>query len=138
MLGLGRHPLFGRAHLQRADDGLFELSDDELGHLVLDINDISRNCVVNAHNWSSGGGVRSCALSFEVQRLSGLFVLRPVEELGDELRYSFGGVFLEEVAGVGERGELGVGAEGLEAAHGVGDVGENSVFFAVDEAEGGL
>ena len=45
---------------------------------------------------------------------------------------------MEEVAGVGERGELGLGAEGLEAAHGVGDVGENSVFFAVDEAEGGL
>ena len=30
-----------------------------------------------------------------------------VEELGDELPYSFGGVFLEEVAAVGEGGELG-------------------------------
>ena len=61
--------------------------------------------------------------------------LRGVEELGDELPYSFGVVFLEEVAAVWEGGELGFGVVALEAGHGFGDVGEDAVFFAVDEAD---
>ena len=49
--------------------------------------------------------------------------LRGVEELGDELGYSFGFVFLEEVAAVWEGGELGLGVGALDALHGFGDVG---------------
>ena len=50
--------------------------------------------------------------------------------------YSFGFVFLEEVAAVWDCGELGFGVVLLDAAHGFGDVGECAVFFAVDEADG--
>ena len=69
---------------------------------------------------------------------SGLLALRPVEELGDELPYSFGFVFLEEVAAVWEGGELGEGVVALDALHGFGDVGERAVVFAVDEDDGVL
>ena len=54
-----------------------------------------------------------------------------VEELGHELPYSFRLVFLQEVAAVRQRGQLGFGAGALEAGHGFGDVGEDAVFFAV-------
>ena len=86
----------------------------------------------------SGSGFGMEGLSAAARRSCALGFGGGGEELGDELPYSFGVVFLEEVAAVWEGGELGFGAGALEAGHGFGDVGEDAVFFAVDEADGRL